>query len=360
MVIKHVVNQYFVCLRESPLTPIPLILSKVDRHLPYDCIYFGKVFEAMEQRLEANDLTVYLTWDVHKLPSYGDNVVVVVLGDEFSIIPQYIHQVRTVFKTLSLRPIIGCNLLLNPSYLNLMSLIQFLRVWVTRVPSLLNVWFHRLKNNKIASIYDIPLGYYNQADLPIKPLLERRYDLLFAGSLVTDPYPIWSRRRWLRNTKDIARQEMLSAAEKLQKKYPELKIAIGKTVGFGIEAKFSEDMRSYSEKLMDSKICLAPRGSLFETFRFFEGLRYGCIVVTEALPNRWFYQGSPAIQLSTWSDLEQSIARLIQNPQLSQSKHKASLEWWHKKCSEVVIGNYMAEQINKSSENFKSNNVVKK
>lgn len=349
MIIKQVTNQYFICLKESPLNPIPLIDFQVERHLPCNCVYFGKVFESMEQRLKVDGLTVYLTWDIHQLPSYGDNVVAVVLGDEFSRIPTYIHQVRVVFKTLSMQPIVGSNPLLKPSYLNLMSLLQFLRIWVVRLPSLLNTWFRRLKNNKAALIYDIPLGYYNQANLPIKPILERRYDLFFAGSLDIDTYPIWSRRRWLRNSKDIARSQMLSAVEKLQAKYPELKIGIGKTNDFGLEAKFTQDTRSYSEKLMDAKICLAPRGSLFETFRFFEGLRYGCIVITEALPHRWFYQGSPAIQLSTWSELEQKITKVMQSPELKKLKHEASLQWWQAKCSEVVVGHYMAEQINKSN-----------
>lgn len=352
MIIKQVTSQYFVCLKESPLSPIPLIDFQVEQDLPCDCVYFGKVFEAMEQRLKVEGLTVYLTWDVDRLPSYGDNVVAIVLGDEFSRIPRYIHQVRAVFKTLSMQPIIGSNFLLNPSYLNLMSLMQFLRVWVVRTPSLLNAWFHRLKNNKVAPIYDIPLGYYNQASLPIKPILERQYDLFFAGSLVTEPYPILSRRRWLRNPKDIARAEMLSALEKLQAKYPELKIAIGTTDNFGVEAKFPKDTRSYSEKLMDAKICLAPRGSLFETFRFFEGLRYGCIVITEALPHRWFYQDSPAIQLSKWSELEQKIFQLIHNPELTKLEHEESLQGWQSKCAEVVIGDYMAKQINKSNSIF--------
>ncbi|KJH73147.1 hypothetical protein UH38_03585 [Aliterella atlantica CENA595] len=352
MIIKQVTNQYFVCLKESPLSPIPLIDIQVERHLPCDCVYFGKVFEAMEQRLKVEGLTVYLTWDVERLPSYGDNVVAIVLGDEFSRIPRYIHQVRAVFKTLSMQPIIGSNSLLKPSYLNLMSFMQFLRVWVVRTPSLLNAWFHRIKSNKVAPIYDVPLGYYNQASLPIKPILERQYDFFFAGSLVTESYPIWSRRRWLRNPKDLARAEMLSALEKLQAKYPEFKIAIGTTDNFGVEAKFPKDTRSYSEKLMDAKICLAPRGSLFETFRFFEGLRYGCIIITEALPHRWFYQGSPAIQLSTWSELEQKITKIMQSPELKESKHEASIQWWQAKCSEVVVGYYMAEQINKSNSSF--------
>lgn len=352
MIVKQVINQYFVCLPETPLQPIPLTLAQTDRHLPCNCIYFSKVFEAMEQKLEVKGLIIYLTWDVDKLPSYGDNVVAVVLGDEFSRVPLYVHQVRAIFKTLSMRPIIGSNPLLKPSYLNLMSLLQFLRIWVIRAPSLINAWLQQLKGKKVASIYDIPLGYYNQVNLPIKPILERRYDLFFAGSLVADDYPIWSRRRWLRNPKDVARSQMLSAVEKLQAKYPKLNIAIGMTNDFGLEAEFFQDTRSYSEKLMDAKICLAPRGSLFETFRFFEGLRYGCIVITEALPHRWFYQDSPAIQLSKWSELEQKIFQLIHNPELTKLEHEESLQGWQSKCAEVVIGDYMAKQINKSNSIF--------
>lgn len=346
MTATKVANQYFICLPGSPLTPIPWALSLVDHNLPRDCVYFGKVFEAMEQHLDTGNLTFYLTWDVKQLPSYGNHVVAVVLGDEFSHIPFYTHKVRAIFKTLSMYPIVGGNLLLNPSYLNLMAIMQVLRTWIKRTPSLLNGWLEQLKGEKLAPIYDIPLGYYNQDDLPIKPITERRYDLFFAGSLVIEPYPIWSRRRWFRNPKDVARKEMLAALEQLQAKYPELKIAVGKTNEFGLEAEFLEDTRSYSEKLMDAKICLAPRGSLFETFRFFEGLRYGCIVVTEALPNRWFYKNSPAIQLSLWNELESKVQELLQNKQLLQLKHEASLTCWKENCSEVAIGTFMAQKIN--------------
>jgi hypothetical protein len=346
MVIVQQVNQYFVCLPKAPLEPIRWDISRSDRHVALDQVYFGKVFAALEQRLTTGGLTFYLTWDTQQLPSYGDNVVAVVLGDEFSRIPRYTHQVRAVFKTLSMTPIVGGNLLLNPSYLNVMTLMQVLRTWIIRTPSVLNHWAHRLRGNRVASIYDVPLGYYNQAELPIKPITERRYDVFFAGSLVAEPYPIWSRRRWFRNPKDIARQDMIAAVEKFRVKYPDLNIAVGKTNDFGLEAKFPEDTRSYSEKLMDSKICLAPRGSLFETFRFFEGLRYGCIVVTEALPRRWFYQGSPAIQLSVWSELERRIKDLLQDEQLLQLQHQKSLKCWQEKCSEAAIGTYMAEKIN--------------
>ncbi|MFO5494741.1 MAG: glycosyltransferase family 1 protein, partial [Cuspidothrix sp.] len=102
------------------------------------------------------------------------------------------------------------------------------------------------------------------------------------------------------------------------------------------------------EKLMDTKICLAPRGSTFETNRFFEGLRYGCIVIGQALPKSWFYEGSPAIQLSNWHELEQIIAGILDNEKLMQIQQEKSLQFWQEKCSEVLVGRFMAAKLNLS------------
>ncbi|WP_319421874.1 glycosyltransferase family 47 protein [Pleurocapsa sp. FMAR1] len=338
-------NRYFVCLSHAPLDPISWD-DFGEAHFAVDQIYFGKVFETMERQLTVKRMTFYLTWNTEQLPSYGDNVIAIVLGDEFCRFPSYSHRVRAVFKTYSMSPIIGCNLLFKPSYLNIMTFTQFLRMLIIRTPGFLKYYFYKLKGVKVAPIYEIPMGYYNQENLPIKPIEKRRYDLFFAGSLVLDSYSFWSRRKWFRNSKDIARKEMLSSIENLQKRYPQLKIAVGTSHHFGLEAKTSKDNRSYSEKLMDSKICLAPRGSSFETFRFFEGLRYGCIIVVEALPDCSYYKNSPAISLLSWSELESKIKQLIQDLELIKSKHEASLQWWQEKCSEATVGSYMAKRIN--------------
>jgi hypothetical protein len=350
---KQVVNQYFVCLQHASLKPIPWNISNTNcdpaiATLDPSCIYFNKIFKEMEQHLTVSGLTFYLTWDTEQLPSYGNDVVAILLGDEHCRIPSYIHKVRAIFKNMSTRPMIGENLLLKPSYLNLMIFMQFLRNWVIRTPGLLNFWFHRLIGAKVAPIYDVPLGYYRQDDLPIKDIAERKYDLFFAGSLEISPYPIWSWRYWLRSPKDIARKQMLSVVEKLQTKYPKLKISLGTTNDFGLEVNFPQDKRTYSEKLMDTKICLAPRGSTFETNRFFEGLRYGCIVIGQALPKSWFYEGSPAIQLSNWHELEQIIAGILDNEKLMQIQQEKSLQFWQEKCSEVLVGRFMAAKLNLS------------
>ncbi len=162
--------------------------------------------------------------------------------------------------------------------------------------------FHGLKyfqhsSNKISHIYDIPLGYARQLDLPIKDIEKREYDVSFAGSIQHGNYSRWSLKYWFDNPKSLSRKIMISKIKILKVKYPELKIELALTSSFG-SSKDALDKNSYSENMMNTKICLVPRGTSFETFRFFEAMRYGCIVVVEALPLRWFYEGSPAIQIN--------------------------------------------------------------
>jgi hypothetical protein len=131
----------------------------------------------------------------------------------------------------------------------------------------------------------------------------------------------------------------------LQSKYPDANIELFLIDKFlHGSSKISSD--SYSTDMMNTKICLVPRGTSFETFRFFEGLRYGCIVITEILPKYWFYEDSPAIYIKDWSQLDDVLIELISSPETMIERHQASLSWWDSKCSENAVGDYMAEKLN--------------
>ena len=125
-----------------------------------------------------------------------------------------------------------------------------------------------------------------------------------------------------------------------------LDVKFNLTITSDFNAARSADEKSYSEKMMDSKICLVPRGTSLETYRFFEAIRYGCIVITEILPSRWFYNGSPAIRINDWSELEEILDKLINNKLLIKKKHQESLAWWKTRCSEIAVGNYLVEKLN--------------
>ncbi|MBD2028348.1 glycosyltransferase [Leptolyngbya sp. FACHB-711] len=343
-------NQYYLYLHQGQ-KPVPWYPPD-----PYpldwvDYTYFGNVFKAMEEKLEVGGLIFYFTWNsLKELPSYGKNVVVIVAGDEWCRIPTYCDKVLAVFKCYGTKPILGCNPFLHPSYLNILALIQFLRIGFYRLPGLLShallqLKYLQRKSSEICLIYDIPLGYNRQLELPVKDLEEREYDVSFAGSIEHGTYSVWSLKHLFDTPKSFSRRKMMSSIKTFDAKHPELKIELTVTPSFG-SSKDVLDKESYSQRMINTKICLVPRGTSFETFRFFEAMRYGCIVITEALPTRWFYDGSPAIQINDWDELEEILTRLLENKHLMQEKHQESLKWWETRCSEAVVGSYIAKQLN--------------
>lgn len=343
-------NKYYLYLNQGQ-EPIPW--SPPDPH-PFDGVdytYWGKVFETLEKRLNVGGLVFYLTYDcVDELPLYGENVVAVVIADEWFRIPMYSHKVLAVFKCLGIKPILGCNPFLEPSYKSILNLVKFLHVRFHSLPGWINYVFHGLKDfghtpNKISHIYDVPLGYARHVDLPIKDIDKREYDASFDGSIHNRNHSRWSFQYWFDTPKSLSRKRMISSIKILKVKYPELKIELAITSSFASSMN-ALNKNSYYEKMMNTKICLVPRGTTFESWRFFEAMRYGCIVVGETLPSRWFYDGSPAIKINDWSELEIILPRLLENKALMQEKHKESLNWWETKCSEVTVGDYMAKKLN--------------
>jgi hypothetical protein len=347
---KSLSNEFYIWnLRLSPNSK-PIAWHPPEHYPDFqgdDCgEYFSKVFETVQRHLNVDGLVFYFTRDTNQLPSYGDNIVAVVIGDEWSRVPKYAHKVRAIFKCYGISPTFNWNLL-HPSYLNFLIFTQFLKAQLANLPGWLIYLFHQFKNRKTPRIYDIPLGYSNQEDLSIKPIDQRNYDVFFAGSVVHRSRRKWSLLKWIETPKSLSRNQMLSEITKIQKHYKKINIELSLSSGFlaSYESEKTAE-RSYSEKMMDTKICLVPRGTSVETFRFFEAMRYGCLIITEQLPSRWFYQGSPAIQLNDWSELEELLERIIDDKHFLYEKHQEGLIWWKKKCSEVAVGNYIAEKLN--------------
>lgn len=354
-------NKYYVCLgyRKEPIPWNPLD-EKQD--INYHTAYFGKVFVAMEQSLLLEGLTFYLTWNIQTLPSYGQDVVAVVLGEEWSRIPKYFNRVRALFKCYGTRLPLGGNFFTNPSYLNFLSLVRYLRIQVHRVPGVVHYVAEKtkayLRSDKAreGAIFDIPVGYANQAELPMKPITSRRYDLYFSGSVDNQVYPFWKPQRWLQTPKSISRKQMIASVNELKKKRPDLNIEIDITPSFTprlLNVQKREGIsgggpraRSYSEEMMDTKICLVPRGTTPETPRHYEGMRYGCVLITETLPARWYLDGAPVIQVRDWGELGRVVEELLGDERLLQKKHTETLSWWRSTCSETAVGAFIAEQIN--------------
>jgi hypothetical protein len=351
---QSLLNQYFICIENKP-EPIPWFPPSTDQtviHQKPDCVYFGRVFAAMEKYLVENNnyfkkLTIYLTWDLNRLPSYGEDVVAVVLGDEWCRIPSYSHKIRAVFKAYGTDLELGYSLFSNSYYTNLLNFLQFVRVFLLRFPSYLNYWFRSKaliqNNNQSHPIYDIPLGYFKQLELPIKEFESRSYDVFFSGSIEPQTFPIWSPKYWLKSPKNLSRKNMVRSIINASDLQETFKIKLETTSSFFDS--LSTDEEVYSTNMMDAKICLVPRGTSFETFRFFEALRYGCVVVTEFLPSRWFYDGAPVVRVKSWDNLDSTLRELLQNQKLLREKHQQSLAWWETNCSETALARFFVEKL---------------
>jgi hypothetical protein len=306
-----------------------------------DTRYFGAVFQAMEPLLSDPGLDIYLTWDWERLPDYGDRVVAVLLGDEVGRIPRYAGRVRAVFKCYGTHPVLGVGPVRDPSLTGLSNFAQYTVRWLRWLPSGLAYARERARGSTPAAATTIPLGTYNQLDLPVTPIEGRPTDLFFAGSVEHK-----SSLRHRVGPKTLTRRDMLAAVQSLAEQRPGLRLDLRLTPDFGTSA--ASPPGDLSRGLMDSKVCLAPRGTSVETFRLFEGLRAGCVVVGGRLPPHTFYAGAPVIQLDRWSELDRALLPVLDRPAELRRLHDLALAWWRDRCSEEAVGRFLAERLNRT------------
>lgn len=337
-------HRFFICLADGT-APVPWSPSDPQQRVRLDCVYFGRALVAARDRLPERALSFYLTWDLEELPEYGDHVVALVLGDEDARVPRYVCRVRAVFKCYGSRPFVGMSPLLPPSRSTMLVALQAVRRWLRHLPDDIRLLVHGpcARRSAIAAIRPIPLGYYNQLDMPLSDFGSRRTAVFFAGSLEHSTRRAWSPARWFGQPAPVMRQEMVDALERFGRERPDQPVNLRLTSGFGSHRR--SDAEAYSRDLMDAKICLAPRGGSVETYRYVEALRYGCVVISEPLPPTWFYRDSPVVVIQRWRDLPGILSALLDDPVGLTQRHEAALAWWRERCSEDALGAYLAEQL---------------
>lgn len=346
-------NRYYVCpiYSDEPKAWNPRTKDEVLNHSLL--AYFGGVFEEMERTLDADELTFYVTWKVDELPSYGSDVVAIVVGDEWGRYPLYTNRVRAVFKMMGTGFPLDANPFHSPVYLTASAALKYARTQLLRLPHLIQARRDRHRGpewtgGRPVPIFDIPIGYVNQEDLPLKPFHKRRSDVFFSGSLANARYPWYTPQSLLRTPKEVSRRRLVQAMRQLQEERPDLTIDVDVRDAFVPNAVTTQDgsERSYSEMMMDTRICPIPRGTRLETGRLYEALRYGCVIISEPLPDRWFLAGMPTITVHDWAALPQIVVSLLEQPERLEALHRASLSWWNEKCAEAPVGQFLAEKLN--------------
>ncbi len=99
------------------------------------------------------------------------------------------------------------------------------------------------------------------------------------------------------------------------------------------------DASEYSKMIANTKLVLCPGGSVsVESFRLYEAMMQGCIVITEQLPERSLFKKCPVIQIKNWKDTSGLIKSLLADPINMQELSQATLDWYHAHASPEVIG----------------------
>lgn len=253
-----------------------------------EIVFFQKVMELVLADPIAQDYHFYIL-NEEPLPVKNKKVIAIQIGLEKHLIPNYTEEVALVFTTY---PPAG-----------------------------------KIPNNLRA----IPLGY--NGDVPIKPMLpflDRTTTAFFAGQNSNERWKIGAAIDHLKN-----KQQFLDHIFEIQ---------------YSSKFRTGLSAEQYAQKMMNSQIALVPQGTFSAiTFRFFEAARAGNIIISCALPETWYFENFPGIQVEDWAALENILPTLLADPEKMLRLHEETKSYYQRYCSEQAVANYILKEIKKST-----------
>ena len=223
------------------------------------------------------------------------------------------------------------------------------------IPTYLTKYFgvifkcYMLKNYDNKTIFPFPIGYHKEVThLPIVPINERSINVFFSGTMKWDSrlsfYKELSPLRFLPD------RLFFRLSQKFKRYYPTDCSEIFHDSKINFTSGFATGIpgNEYAHILYNSKIVLCPQGcTSSETFRHYEAMRAGCIIITSDLPDTKFYKNAPFIILKDWKKIKSTVRTLLMQRDKMQELHLATLDWWEEKCNEGAVAKYMTRTINK-------------
>ncbi|MBD5655123.1 MAG: hypothetical protein IAI50_08060 [Candidatus Eremiobacteraeota bacterium] len=299
-----------------------------------ECDYYGKVLAIFDDLMAERNLTVFVDFNHKELPRYGRDVVVFALGDEWGRYPAYSHRVAAVFKSMGTK-------MWRPqgiprlNVLGITELLNYFRLRLLRAPSAIRYTIASVLHRRRAAIMTVPLGTYRQLGRAMIDMPDRKHDVYFGGSMIQRQIEGFSIKRWLKNPKTLSRIEMGEELKRYADTHPDRTIATDVTLGFHDTT--LDDVSRYSDSMMNAKVALVPRGTAYETFRWFEALRSGCVIVGDPVPPWTFYDGAPMIAIREWKELGATLDHLFSDMNALEELHRASVTWWETMCSPAAV-----------------------
>ncbi len=310
-----------------------------------DYQYFKEIFAHLRDLAGRPDLRLALATDTRQDVGEVDAATVaIVTSDEHCQLPVNVRNAGLILKCHGVKPYPVPTRRVSPA-------VMVERLRIARERRLWRADAARLGPAGVAALLAktelVPMGYCKQLALPLLPFAERRRVFSFRGSVDNYRAAWFSRRAVTNYPKRVARQRFLAALRETARELPE--DAVDLRISTDFDDSLKDAGRDYSAAMMASRFCLCPRGTRLETFRIFEGLRYGCITVTEALPERWYFSGAPLLRVQDWRELPGLLRRLLAEPERMAELHRRSLAWWRDVVSPVAVARRVLPRFAKSS-----------
>lgn len=314
---------------ESPTQIVPHQL--LEQLPPTDVRYFVRILMHLDQLLPGAGLTFFLTWHLDSFHEAMEDAVVILVGDEYNQIPSYGSRVRVIFKTGGLHRNPVREALRLPVSVASRVLLRDTFNGISRIKRQLK---YRVPRNFVAPAYDIPVGTGALLEVDPPPVEQRRIDVFFAGCTSSG---------WVPRARATARKHMANALAAARPAFPQHRVEL--VLERDASAK-GLTPAVYTQSLADAKIALAPRGNYdAESWRLYEAAKLGCVMVTEPLPQRWYFQHCPAVSIPRWSLLPSVLKDLLYQSTNLARLSKRSRQWWNSTVSETAIANFIAQRI---------------
>ena len=166
---------------------------------------------------------------------------------------------------------------------------------------------------------------------------------------VSQDIPIAKRTRdwsWMGQFDPYTRVNFRHAVDRLQRERPNYNSHVLWYEGWNN----GDAISSYCDVMNDTKIALVPIGSgSRESFRFFEAMYAGCIVINVGMPQTPMYNAAPAFPMDIgWTELTRTVDFLLSREEEVLEYHSNAARLWYEHfCSPERLAEYMLKRIEK-------------
>lgn len=327
-------NRYFFFHNDEWIS---ILDADKDAGCPLGGSYYWKVLRIIESRNRFSGLTFYVSVSTPKsLPTYGRDVVLLLIGDEDFGCSQYFLEILAIVRSFGSRPYYSDGWPTN--YAKIVSLLFFLNKFRRYLRGLWRTT--KFQRSLLIDIdrrtLHVPLGYFGKFEPTMSIFASRQIDYAFLGSLDRRKHPWYSPLGLMRPPKIATRNEMLKALSLFSSTRAEPKGIVAVTENFTDSA---NNMERYAQVMANCKISICPRGSNPETFRFYESCKAGCVIICDPIPDTWFYRAHPGIVIEDWQDLPGLLDSLLASPAEMERLSDATLKYWESNLAEEVAAN---------------------